>query len=253
MMTSLTGGHTAEFRADGSGTITRRYWVGSSERPFDPEGRKWIASILPRFIRQSGIGAPARVARILKQKGPAGVLAEISLIEGSWSKRRYFSELLKATTLDPSTSRQVLVQAGRELDSDFELATFLIENADKLLVDDATRQAYFEASRSIDSDFEMHRVFTAALKRGPVSPMLLLSMLNASTNIDSDFELASLLVDVAKLQPLDNTTRAAFFSALDTVHSDFEHHRVLATLTGRGDLAPETAAAMRYRCRARRR
>jgi len=244
MMTSLTGGHTAEFRADGSGTITRRYWVGSSERPFDPEGRKWIASILPRFIRQSGIGAPARVARILKQKGPAGVLAEISLIEGSWSKRRYFSELLKATTLDPSTTRHVLVQAGRELDSDFELATFLIENADKLLVDDATRQAYFEASRSIDSDFEMHRVFTAALKRGPVSPTLLLSMLNASTNIDSDFELASLLVDVAKLQPLDNTTRAAFFSALDTVHSDFEHHRVLATLTGRGDLAPETAAAM---------
>ena len=244
MMTSLTGGHTAEFRVDGSGTITRRYWVGSSERPFDPEGRKWIASVLPRFIRQSGIGAPARVARILKQKGPAGVLAEISLIEGSWSKRRYFSELLKATTLDPSTTRQLLVQAGRELDSDFELATFLIENADKLLVDDATRQAYFEASRSIDSDFEMHRVFTAALKRGPVAPSQLLSMLNASKDIGSDFELASLLSDVAKLQLLDNTTRAAFFSALDTVQSDFEHHRVLATLSGRGDLAPETAAAM---------
>ncbi len=244
MMTSLTGGRTIEFKADGSGTITRRYWVGSSERPFEPEGHKWLASVLPRFIRQSGIGAPARVARILKQKGPSGVLAEISLIEGSWSKRRYFSELLKATTLDAATTRQVLVQAGRELDSDFELATFLIENADKLLVDDATRQAYFDASRSIDSDFEMHRVFSAALKRGPVAPSQLLSMLNASTHIDSDFELASLLVDVAKLQPLDNTTRPAFFSALDTVHSDFEHHRVLAALTGRTDLAPETAAAM---------
>jgi len=244
MMTSLTGGHTAEFKADGSGSITRRYWVGSSERPFDPEGHKWVASVLPRFIRQSGIGAPARVARILKQKGPAGVLAEISLIEGSWSKRRYFSELVKTGMLDPSTTRQVLVQAGREVDSDFELATFLIENGDRLLVDDATRQAYFDASRSIDSDFEMHRVFSAALKRGSVSPAQLLSMLNASRGIDSDFELASLLVEVAKLQPLDNTTRPAFFSALDTVQSDFEHHRVLAALTGRADLSPDTAAAM---------
>ena len=244
MMTSLLGGRTAEFRADASGNITRRFWVGSSERPFEPEGRKWLASVLPRFIRHSGIGASARVARILKQKGPAGVLAEISLIEGSWSKRRYFSELVKTATLDPTTVRQLLGQAGRELDSDFELATFLIENADRLLVDDGARQAYFDASKSIDSDFEMHRVFSAALKQGVVSPVLLQSMLSASRNIDSDFELASLLVDVAKLQALDNTTRPAFFSALDTVHSDFEHHRVLAALTGRSDLAPETAAAM---------
>jgi beta-lactamase regulating signal transducer with metallopeptidase domain len=244
MMTSLLGGHTIEFRADGSGNLTRRFWAGSSERPFEPEGRKWLASVLPQFIRQSGIGAPARVARILKQKGPSGVLAEISLIEGSWSKRRYFSELLKTATLDAATTRQVLVQAGREMDSDFELASFLIDNADKLLMDDATRQSYFDASRSIDSDFEMRRVFSAALKRGPVPPAVLVSMLNASHNIDSDFEQASLLIDVARLQPLDNTTRPAFFSALDTVQSDFEHRRVLSTLAGRTDLTPETSAAM---------
>src|SRR6188472_1072621 len=74
MMTSLVGGHTIEFKADGSGSVTRRYWVGNSERPFEPEGHKWLASVLPHFIQQSGIGAPARVARILKAKGPAGVL-----------------------------------------------------------------------------------------------------------------------------------------------------------------------------------
>jgi beta-lactamase regulating signal transducer with metallopeptidase domain len=244
MMTSLLGGRTIEFRSDSSGKISRRFWVGSSERPFEPEGHKWLTSVLPRFIRQTGIGASARVARILKQKGPSGVLTEISLIEGSWAKRRYFSELLKTTTLDAATTRQALVQAGREMDSDFELASFLIDNADKLLVDDATRQAYFDASRSIDSDFEMRRAFSAALKRGPVPPAMLVSMLNASHNIDSDFELASLLIDVARLQPLDNTTRPAFFSALDTVQSDFEHRRVLSTLAGRGDLTPETSAAM---------
>jgi beta-lactamase regulating signal transducer with metallopeptidase domain len=244
MMTSLLGGHTVEFTADGSGNVTRRFWVGSSERPFEPEGHKWLASVLPRFIRQTAIGAPARVARILKSKGPAGVLAEVSLIEGSWGKRRYLTELLKTTSLDPATVRQVLVQAGREIDSDYELATLLIEQGDKLLVDDATRQAYFDAARSIGSDYEMHRVFSAAVKRGPVSPTLLASLLNASREIDSDFEEASLLIDVAKQQPLDNTTRPAFFSALETVQSDYEHRRVLSALGTRADLPAETVSAM---------
>src|SRR3954470_21817171 len=49
MMTSLAGGRTAEFTTDASGNITRRFWVGSSERPFDPKGRKWVASVLPRL------------------------------------------------------------------------------------------------------------------------------------------------------------------------------------------------------------
>jgi len=244
MMTSVLGGHTVEFTADGSGNIARRFWVGSSERPFDPEGRKWLASVLPRFIRQTGIGASARVARILKAKGPAGVLAEISLIEGSWGKRKYFSELLKAGPLDAATLRQVLAQAGREIDSDFELATLLIENSDRLPVDDASRQAYFDAARSIESDFEMRRVFSNLLKRGPLAPALLASLLATSHNIDSDFEEASLLIDVAKLQSLDSTTRAAFFSALDGVQSDFEHRRVLSALGTRADLNPETVAAM---------
>lgn len=244
MMTSLTGGHTVELKADGAGNITRRYWVGNSERAFEPEGHKWLASVLPHFIRQTGIGAPARVARILKAKGPAGVLAEISLIEGSWGKRKYFTELLKATPLDPATTRQLLVQAGREVDSDFELASFLSENVDKLLVDDATAQAFFDASKSIDSDFEMHRVFSTVVKAKPVSPAVLALLLNTSRNIDSDFEEASLLIDVAKLQSLDNNTRPAFFSALDTVQSDFEHRRVLSSLAGRSNLPQETVSAM---------
>jgi beta-lactamase regulating signal transducer with metallopeptidase domain len=240
----LFAAHTVEFTADGSGNITRRFWDGVSERPFEPEGRQWLTKYLPRFIRQTGFGAKARVARILKAKGPAGVLAEISLIEGGWGKKTYFSELLKTASLDASTVRQVLAQAGREIESDFELASLLIDSADKLLVDEGARQAYFEAARSIQSDFEMARVYKAALKRGPLSSPILAAILDASRDIESDFEEASLLIQIAKLQPLDNTSRAPFFSALGTVASDFEHHRVLKALGERTDLTPETTTAM---------
>jgi beta-lactamase regulating signal transducer with metallopeptidase domain len=242
---SVAGGRTIEFTADASGNVQRRFWVGSTEKPFEPEGRQWLAQVLPRFIRQTGIGAKGRVARILKAKGPSGVLAEISLIEGSWAKRVYFTELLNSGTLDPQALRQTIAQAARELDSDFERASLLIDSADRFLGgDEATRQAYFDAARGIGSDFEMRRVYASALKRGRVSSAILASILDASTSIDSDFEEASLLIQVAQLQPLDSTSRGPFFAALKSVSSDFEHHRVLTALAQQPDLGPDTTKAM---------
>jgi hypothetical protein len=244
--TGWSGSKSIEFTADASGNIQRRYRVGSSERPFDPEGRQWLKEVLPRFIRQTGIGAARRVARILKASGPSGVLAEISLIEGSWAKHVYFRELLK-TPLDPGTTRQVLAQASQEVTSDFELASLLIGATNPLLASsspDTVRQAYFDAARTIESDFEMRRVFASALKQGPVSSDVLAGILDASTAIGSDFEEASLLIQIAKLQPLDGRTRPAFFKALATVESDFEHRRVLDALGGRTDLPPDAVGAL---------
>ena len=234
------GDRTIEFRADSSGAVTRKYFEGSAERPFEPEGRRWLADVLPRFIRQTGIGASRRVARILAAKGPSGVLAEISEIEGSFAKRIYFSELLKTAKLDPATTRQVLTQAGQQIDSDFELASLLISTTDRLLVDDTTRQAYFDAAKSIGSDFEMRRVFSAALERGPVSAPLMASILESSNAIGSSFEHAGLLTQVAKLQPIEGAVRAPFFKSVGTIDSSFERGRVLQTVAKRSDLSPET-------------
>ena len=234
--------HSVEFRADESGKIQRRYWAGSTERPFEPEGRTWLATALPRFVRQTGIGAAARVARIYKTKGAQGVLGEISLIQGSWAKRVYFAELLKTPGLDSRTIQQALAQAGREVDSDFELASLLISVDRLLTLDQSARKAYFDAAETIQSDFEMRRVFSSALKEGPHTSALIATLLDSSLGIESDFEQASLLMDVARLQPLDETTQGPFFRALGTVDSDFEHRRVLMEIMRRPD-SPATSVA----------
>jgi hypothetical protein len=235
---------SVEFRADRNGTIERRFWMGSSEKPFEPDGRRWLADTLPRVIRQSGIGASARVARFLKAGGPSAVLAEISLIEGSWAKRLYFTELLRTSSLDASARARALAQAGREIDSDFELASLLIGSADQLIADDVTRKAYLDAARSIDSDFELRKVLSSALAKVATNQALLAGLLDASESIGSDFEEASLLVQVAKAQPLDGAARGAFFRALATVGSDFEHRKVLSALADRRDLADATVGEM---------
>ena len=237
----FTSGNGVEFSADGSGNITRRLWLGSTERPFEPEGRKWLSVMLPRFIRQSGIGAPARVARIHKSGGVTGVLAEVSRIEGSWSKRIYLTELVKLGLSGPDVQR-VFTLAGAEIDSDFELASFLI-SSNKLIADDGARRAYLAAAGSIGSDFELHRVLSSLIKGGPVAAPIAAGLLETSTSIDSDFEEASLLVELARQQTIDATMRGPFFKALATVGSSFEHSRVLQTVLQRTDLSPEARAA----------
>jgi hypothetical protein len=236
-------GRGVEVRSDASGTLIRRYRVGIVEKPYEPEGRLWLARTLPRFIRRSGIGAPARVARILKARGPSGVLAEISQIEGSYGKRVYFTELFRTGSLDAAITRRALSQASREVTSDYELASLLVASQD-LVSDDASRQAYFDAASTIQSDYELQRVLSAGLKAGPVAPLVLASILTSASSIESDYELASLLVRIARLQRLDGTTRRPFFDAFEGVGSAYERGRVLSALMSRGDLSPDVLAAM---------
>ena len=233
---------TVEFRADASGALERRYWVGSSEKPFEPEGREWLARALPRFIRQTGLGAAGRVARILRNGGVEAVLAEIALIEGSWARRIYYGELLKSDTLDERAIELILGRVGADLESDFELATLLIGSADRLLINETARKAYFNAARTIGSDFEMRRVYSSALEKGPVSADVLAGILDASVAIEGDFEAASLLIQIARLQALDPHTAPLFFKVLAGVASDFEHRRVLGELVSGGAATPETVA-----------
>ncbi len=230
--------NSLEFRAASSGTIERRFWVSGRERPFDPEGRKWLAEVLPKFIRQSGIGAKARVARFMQSGGAGAVLAEITRIEGSWAKRVYFNELFNQPGLSGAAIQQTFQQAGREVDSDFELASLLI-SSNRLLTDDGSRRACLEAARTIGSDFEMRRVLSSIVKAGPMTPAIAALLLDTSASIDSDFEEASLLSEFAVRQQLDGPAGAAFFKALAGVSSSFEHNRVLKAVLQRTDLSEQ--------------
>ena len=200
--------------------------------------------VLPRVIRQSGIAAPQRVARILKTGGPAGVLAEISRIEGSYGKRIYFTELMKAATLDAAMRARVLTQAGREIDSDFELATLLIERPRPAR--DRRRDATGVPRRRTQ-----HRL---RLRAAPC----------AVGGAEDRNGAPAVLARPARYQHCDRlrlrggvaarrgregvgsstAARAAFFRAVATVESDFERHRVLTVVADRPNVTAPTLAAV---------
>ena len=162
-------------------------------------------------------------------------------IESSYAKKLYFSELLKQSAVDGSTARRILEQAGREIKSDYELASLLISGIDKLLVDQATQKAFVDAARTIESDYEMRRVLSAALKRGTVPDAQAAVLLDAARGIDSDYEAASLLEEFVKQQGIEGT-RDAFFAVLKTVDSPYEKSKVLKSVLRRGEVSSADTA-----------
>ena len=224
------GRHTVEIRERG-GQLERRYFVNMTERPYEPEGRVWLQQNLPRFIRNTGIGAPTRVARYLRSGGVPAVMAEIGRIDSTYVKGRYYRELFKQATLTPEQYRQVMTQAARQMNSSsYELAQLLIAIADRLPADEASRAEYFKAASGISSDYELRRVYSTMLKRGAVSSQTLGQLLDYTSSIDSDYELSELLRQIVAQQPLDDKNRAAFFRALGTINSAYERRRVLSAV-----------------------
>jgi len=110
------GRHTVEIQERG-GQLEHRYFVNGSERSYEPEGRQWLRENLPKFVRNTGIGAERRVARYLKSGGPSAVLAEIARIDSSYVKRIYFTELLEQATLNADQYRAVPITSSRRCSS----------------------------------------------------------------------------------------------------------------------------------------
>lgn len=221
------GRHSVEI-AERGGRLERRFFVNGLERPFEPEGRAWLAQNLPRFLRNSGLAAPSRVARLLKSGGVPAVLAEINRIDGRYIRGVYYRELFKQATLTPDQYRQVLAQASAAMKgSDYELGQLLITIADRLPSDEASRAAYFNAAASIRSSYETRRVYSAMLKKGPVPPAVLAALLDHARSMNSDYDVSELLREILSHQALDDRNRAALFAVVSAMRSDYERHRVL--------------------------
>jgi beta-lactamase regulating signal transducer with metallopeptidase domain len=239
------GRHSVEI-SERAGRLERRYFINGVERPFEPEGRAWLQQNLPRFVRNTGIAAPSRVARFLKSGGVPAVMAEIARIDGNYARGIYYRELFRQATLTPEQYRQVLAHASSEMKgSNYELARLLIAIADRLPDDDASRAAYFAAASSISSAYDAHRVYSAMLRKGPVSPQVLAGILDHARTLHSDHDVAELLREILAQQPLDDRNRAAFFAVVETIHGNYERHRVLsAALRTDGATSPAVAEAI---------
>lgn len=268
--------HRIEF-AERNGKLERRYFVDRREQPLDAAGNAWLAELLPSLIRESGIGAEARVQRLYTAGGAARVLDEIERIHSDYVRGIYLGLLLDRGTLTPAQLDQALKIAGSaqsdyqrrqmldklfakqslsaaqqvtflqqalRFNSDYELAELLIAVVPKLADSPEVRQAWLTAGLRVSSDYERRRTLEAMLTRDNFDDSQLGSVLEASAKMGSDYEHRELLVAVARRAHDVDALAPAYAQSTQSLGSDYERREALVALIRAGKLGPRGTKAV---------
>jgi beta-lactamase regulating signal transducer with metallopeptidase domain len=237
-------GRAYDVKADSAGNLSQTYSEGLSTTPLDSEGQAWLGRLLPQMIRDSGIGAGPRVARLLRQGGPQAVITEIGLIHSDGSKRVYLEQLLSQATLNTEQLKDA-ARLIRGISSDGDKAQVLVTVDGKYFTGEL-RPFLFEAARSISSDGDKRRVLTDILKKDAGSSDTLVSVARAAKHISSDGDKADVLIEMADSYRASDGLDIAYFEAVKSISSDGDHARVLTTiLAAHGDDRDTLAGALR--------
>lgn len=225
------GGLTRELKivVGASGQLVRTYTVNGEARAFDAEGKNWLSKILAEAVRK-GFDARARAARLVRRGGPAAIINEIPRLEGDYTKRVYLEEAVKSGNPDASALRQILNLTARDISSDYEKATLLINTVSVAAAQRSTLEAFFSVVDTIESDYEHARVLKAFLKANPGDKEIIMRTLGSAGKISSDYEKATLLIDATGASPTDRNALDDYFAAANSIKSDYERGRVLKSI-----------------------
>ena len=221
-------GREYDVKADSAGNLTKAYSVGRTSKPLDEEGRAWLGRLLPQVIRDTGIGAGPRVARMLRQGGPPAVITEIGLIHGDGSRRIYLEQLFSQA---PLNAGQLMDSAKliREISSDGDKAQVLITVDVKYFTGDL-RPYLFDAADSIHSDGDKRRVLSDIIKKDAGNIESLVRAARSARHISSDGDKAEVLVEIADPYGASDELHMVYFDAVNSISSNGDHARVLSKL-----------------------
>ena len=259
-----------EFSGSNNGPITRRYMVDGHDHALDADGKRWLASVIPVFLRESAIDAEKRVARIFNQGGAAAVLTEIEHIDNNFARRIYLDLLCQTGPLNDDAIQRVLTISSRinsdfdtrtvlltlikqqtlstpiqtqllnrvaKIDSDFEKRTVMVALAPKLGNEPALLAAWQKALAKVSSDFDTRTVLMALEKRDDLSAAQIESAIQASNHIDSAFDHRTVLVAYANhIRPDTPALAASYLKSAQKIDSDFDRRTVLIALLNHGKL-----------------
>lgn len=220
--------NTFKARGKGHGQIERQF---NGRDGNTPEAKAWLASVLLDVIRQCGFGAESRAKRILEKDGVDALIQEIHRIESSYIQRSYCQALLQSPKADPASIKRLVHQVGADMDSDYELASLLVQVGERNL-GEPVALACAQVATQVDSDYERHRALKALLATEP-SEALSRAILNSGQGIDSDYEKSGLIQDLCQAGSANPFPLEPALELAKGMDSDYERGRVLGALQQR--------------------
>jgi hypothetical protein len=228
-----------EYRNGGGGVQRSFFRDGREARP-DGDDEAWIRGALLHAIRESGVNAAERTARIYRRGGTDAVLDEIGEIGSDGSKSRYYTALLRLPLRSGETAR-VLRDAGGRIGSDGDKERTLAVLLERRSIAAEEMAAMLDAAARIGSDGDKSRLLIAAVDRDPLgSPAAREAFFRTTAGIGSDGDKARVLIQAAARDPFaDAAARDAFFRTAAAIGSDGDKSRVLIAVLSR-DVRRET-------------
>ncbi|MEQ8925823.1 MAG: hypothetical protein RLO81_08425 [Fulvivirga sp.] len=210
------------------GKLVKEYYEGRQKVAFEPDGKKWLAEILPDIVRSSPIAAEDRINRYFNQGGVRAVMNEISRLDGNHVQNVYGKLLLNRKDLSKDQLKNSLVELCKEISSDYYKSSLLKDVADRFIKDKELSMAYFEAASRIDSDYYASTIYTGALKDVEITDELLAKIVEASSNIGSDYYHATVLEEALDMNNLNDYRISLIISSTDDIDSDYYQAQVLS-------------------------
>jgi bla regulator protein blaR1 len=197
--------------------------------------RSRIGELLLKVIRETGVHADRRVARILADGGPDAVFREIENIESGGSTSRYLRQVVAQGDLNRGDLVEVTKVADRRVGSSGDRSRLLIGIAEYYVGDPDAMSAWTAAVRGISSSGDKSRVLIRALQ-GELDAASMAAILYVTRTVSSSGDKSRVLIAAADQYRNDDEVRRAFFTAAESVSSSGDLSRVLIATLKRADL-----------------
>jgi beta-lactamase regulating signal transducer with metallopeptidase domain len=225
------------------GRIERTFSRNAFKREYEPDGRLFLAEMIQKLVRRTGMFAKERVGRFLARGGPDAVLAEIDRLgDSSYVRRVYLTELMKQAELSESTLDRVLQRVANDMKSDYDRATLLIEILKRPAITDAHRVSIARTVKSISSDYDQRRTLSAVLDAGPVTAAVSGAVLDALSTVNSNHDRSLVLIELAEKGGVTAVTSPHYMAQVRTMSSSYEQRRVLTALATKTSMPSAVAA-----------
>ena len=206
------------------GPIT--YRVNGVERPYDDEGRRWFAELLPRVLAEASINVEQRVKHWRSQGGTDVALRQIDDLQSAGAKRAHYVALLDSQLSAPELDRLV-EQAGKDIPSSGDLRAVLSKAAQQSNRGKVPTSTLEAAIGAIPSSGDLTAVLLAFSQTDDREQLL--AVARTALKIPSSGDRSRLLIDVAPryLGRDNDALLTAYFKVAGGIPSSGDLSRVL--------------------------
>jgi hypothetical protein len=217
-------------RSGPESTLAYEFSLQGRATAWDDDGRRWLARVLPVIVRETALGAAARVRRILEKEGFDSALRAVRRTENNRARRVYVEIISEHPGLSSDQLRRLVRVAGEEIGSSSRLQETLSSLAARFPEDSLYTRELIEAVQKIASSSHQAEALADIIERRRIDEASALAMTRTIQSIESSSRQVESLVRMTHKVSMTPAVVSAYAEAVRSVESSSGQKRALLAL-----------------------